>query len=521
MSNSPIDMKLSRRDIRSGPALLLTGFCLYLAMPPLSYYPAAWIALVPLLMRWSDIQSPREAWLEAATAFFVLYALSGYWILRHPFWESAAASLGAAVLLPLAQGVPFAAAIPFRRQFGAFAGVSALAAFSLTVELLLLHGPFALPWFLLGHTQAEALPFNQFADLTGVLGLSLWVWILNGTAWFVLRSRGIRRLVPAVLIIPVVAAPFWYSDYKLERRASYTVVPVAVVQPALTPRVWADAPPHRRISRLSHLSDSLLHTVHRPPKLMVWPETALPPVERNSYAQQVYADLHTWTEQEEMPLVTGAIRYPDPRSRGADRLRPFNSAFLFNGPAVDRYDKRQLVPFAEGVPGASYWEFLSRFAVDAGGVTGYQAGNEDGQLETDSIRFATQICFESLFGRLHRREVHRGSSFLVVLAQNGWWGKSAGPIQHRAFTRLRAIESRRAVVLATVSGGSSLIHADGSLGQQLGWMTPSAAVLQVPVHEEMTFYVKYGDWLGWLALLITAGLALIHVVNRRPWGFSL
>ncbi len=52
--------------------------------------------------------------------------------------------------------------------------------------------------------------------------------------------------------------------------------------------------------------------------------------------------------------------------------------------------------------------------------------------------FSGMICFESIFGRLARGAVRRGSRCLMVITNDGWFGKSAGPRQHAAMARLRA-----------------------------------------------------------------------------------
>jgi apolipoprotein N-acyltransferase len=464
-----------------------------------------------------ETNSPRTAWLEASTAFLVLYAVSGYWVLRHPIWESAAASLGAGLLLPFLQAIPFAAAVPIRNERGPLVGIAALATFSLAGELAFLHTPLGLPWFLLGHSQAEALMFNQFVDMTGVLGLSLWLWMLNGTAWYLTRTTGFHRLTCILMLGIFLLTPYLYGAFRQTNLHTETSLSIGVIQPALPARTWANGAPTQRMNRLYDLTDSLMASPGSPPALMVWPETALPYTPDPDERQRLYHELRTWSATHGTPLIAGTVRAAHSEKASADL--PYNSAALFRGQgSVTHYDKRKLVPFAEYVPGAEYWGALTALGVNAGGVPGYQKGRGSGLLSIDSTRFAVQICFESLFGHLPREAFQKNASFLLVLAQNGWWGNSAGPYQHQAFTRLRAIESRRSVLLASASGTTSLIRADGRISRELDWMRPSATRFEVPTHRIDTSYVRYGDWPGYGAAVVTLLVGLIYAA-RRFFGF--
>ncbi len=502
----------------AAPRIILSGVGLALAMPPTSIYPLAWIALVPLIDQWRRTNSPRTAWLEASTALLVLYASAGYWVLKHPIWESALASLGAGLLLPLFQAVPFAAAVPIRKKRGLAAGITSLAVLSLVCEFLLLRSPLALPWFLLGHSQADALLFNQFIDLTGVLGLSLWIWLLNGAAFVAVRTPGSRRALAGLVFTTSLVGALAYGNARHADLRPAGDLSIGVVQPALSPAVWADGDSDRRMNRLFALSDSLLASEpETPPAMVVWPETAVPRTETPRERRELYEILHTWTAAANTTLITGTIR--PARSGSASNNLPYNSAAIFHGDrSVDHYDKRVLVPFAEGIPGARYWSTLNTLQIDAGGVPGYQKGKGPGYLSMADASFAVGICFESLFGYLSHEALQRGASFILILAQNGWWGDSPGPRQHQSFTRLRAIESRRAVVLASASGTTSLIRADGRIARELGWMAPTAARFEVPVHRLNTWYSRFGDVIGWAAVMLTlcgGSVAVIQLLFRR------
>ena len=106
----------------------------------------------------------------------------------------------------------------------------------------------------------------------------------------------------------------------------------------------------------------------------------------------------------------------------------------------------------------------------------------------------------------------------MVLSRNDLWGRSAGLYQHMMFTRLRAIESRRAVVLSTVGGVSALILPSGRIEETAGWMAQDADPIDVPTYRGLTVYARHGDWLGrWaLGLALVYGLGALGVATLAP-----
>jgi apolipoprotein N-acyltransferase len=134
------------------------------------------------------------------------------------------------------------------------------------------------------------------------------------------------------------------------------------------------------------------------------------------------------------------------------------------------------------------------------------AGSDRVLFEADGAQIATTVGFESIFGDHVRQFTADGADLIVVLSRNDLWGRSAGLYQHLQFTRMRAIESRRTVVLSTVSGISALIHPSGEIEEIAGWMDQDVEPIQVPTYRAETFYVRHGDWLGHWAL----GLGLLY-----------
>ena len=501
--------------------VLVSGVALGLSFPPFPLYGLAWVALVPLLIRWSRLPLGWMLLRETYSTFLVMAAIAGHWVLFHEQALTALTSGLGLLLVPLPMTVPFILSALVKRRFGVKVGFAALVAMWLGLEFVVTHGPAALPWLLLGHTQAEAVLFNQFADVGGVGALTLWLWLVNGAVFFLLDTKGVpARVGTGVALAALVLAPVFYGTWRLDRLETPSdYASVGIVQPAVSPEEWADVTNGARVDLLASLSRRMVREAGASsPDLIVWPETALPVYFDARRQRQLYERLGAWTAEQGTALLTGAItRYdsapaltvePVVAERYAEVTPYYNSALLFGPGPTQQYDKIHMIPFAERVPLVEWRAALAALGVASGGVGAYGLGQERTLFAAGEHTFGSLICYESLFGDHARRLVERGAEFLVVLSQDGWWGESAGYQQHLALSRLRAIETRRAVVMSAVTGTSGVIAPDGRVTPTADWMEQKAAIVSVPALSGTTYYAEHGDWLGRLGLLASA-LALI------------
>ncbi len=452
--------------IVAGGALLGLGY------PPFNFAPAAWVALVPLLWRWTDARTAAGMFAPAFAFNLALFGVAFSWPLRHAMPHVAVASFAGVVALPLYLSLPYLVAIPLRRRFGMAAGWVLLLSLYLLAEAALSRGPLALPWTLLGHSQAEWPTTRGLARWGGVPLITAWLFLVNAGLVAALKYPHRRSAAIGGLAL-LGLLPFAAATGHKEDGAS-RVLRVGVIQPAVPALEWANADGESRLGLLLHLSDRLLAQTAPPPQLLVWPETALPA--ETLFTGNVTESLQRWVNRTGVPLLSGAVVW-DARNKAYH-----NAAHLFQPERrVQTYRKRHLVPFAERDPLASLLPGGWSLSLPAGGVESYAPGGDARPLDLQGSRLGVLICLESVFSAPARAYAADGADLLVVLSQDGWWGESAGYRQHLSFTRFRAVETGLPVLMVSVSGASALTSPDGQSVWEAGWMDRTAAVLDIPL----------------------------------------
>ena len=522
---------------------------LSLSLPPVGFYPLAWVGLVPLLVRWSEHTSARVCARETYALLLAFSVASGFWLLFHgdPLL-GVAGGLGLLLLpLPLVASATLAGSV--RRRFGLVAGLVAFVLTALATEYALVTAPVGVPWLLLGHTQVEALQFVQTADIGGVLLLSLWVLLLNVTAFAALPLVPVagKNGAPApdgrrdtawtayigdsgiavALFAVLIALPAAYGAVQAgQADAPVGYARIGIIQPGIAPTAW-DAEAEGRVDLLAELSDRLLgrwnapdtsrsgaardgsilrfadapvrphgRTGAEPVGILVWPQGTLPWMGSDAREAATLARLGEWCRRRDVALITGSTT----RSPGDGPDRPERTSALRVSPAGEilRYDQMRRIPVADAPAALG----TARHLLPVGGV-----------------RVAALLGFESLFGDHARRFARDGADLFVVLARSDRWGQSSGPYQHLHATRLRAIETRRSVVVASAGGLSAVVAPSGRIEQTSGWMEQNLVPIDVPLYRTETFYSRHGDWVGrwalWATLLLYAAAGGVAFVWPR------
>ncbi len=481
---------------------LAAGLALSLAFPPAKLWPVAFIAIAPLI--WLlDRSGPARGALLGLAFGIGCYGATIYWIWR--FGELAWVALSIVMAISLAL---FGAAYASVRRPGRPV-LSALAAASLWTLIDWIRGMWPLggfTWGSVGISQVDNRVTVRLATIAGVWGVTFVVVAVNGLIVAALRARGPRvRLVPLGLAAAMVLGPGVLAFGGAAGAASATV-DIATVQVDVRQAARASAAGEDlRVAELNIAAHGQLATGARP-DLIVWGEGALDPAAAADPA--VMDRVRSAIASVGVPTLVGAVTED---ADGGQRT----VVVLFDGAGnpIGRYDKVHLVPFGEYVPFRRHLSWID--AIDQVPVDRIP-GERIHTLAADGVpAFGTPICFENSFPSLPRAFVRDGASFLIVTVNNASYGFTAASEQHQQMSQMRAIETGRWVVNAAVSGISAFIDPSGRVVASAGLFEPAILRHTIVSTDDRTGYVRLGDWLPWLCLVVVAFLFALPRRRRR------
>ncbi len=228
----------------------------------------------------------------------------------------------------------------------------------------------------------------------------------------------------------------------------------------------------------------------------------------------------------------------------------YNSAVLIDssGEVGDLYDKQYLVAFSEQIP---LHGFLSQFGFlkrqfQKRHMSNFTPGDKSTTFKFGRHRIGPMICFEDILPKLGRQMAAEKPNVFINITNDAWFGATAEPYQHLALAVYRTIEHRRPMVRAVNTGTSTFIDATGRITVQTpsvdplkrpkGMNDPASAVAKAGLKKKRrgvwqssawpkpyilmesvammphttTIYAAVGWSFGWLCLLITLYLLIIH-----------
>jgi apolipoprotein N-acyltransferase len=350
------------------------------------------------------------------------------------------------------------------------------------------------PWGLIGASQWRAPAFLAPASLGGVWLVSFLIIAANVAVMVMIESRTWRERSAAALAVVALLAvgPIWYSFESPPRGTAR--LDVAVVQAGVV------HDPQQR------LDDEIAATGSLPAGhfgLVIWGESS------------VGFDLLTRTDVRR--------RLADVSSRlGADLLVNVDAAApggairktaVLIGPTgiISSYRKMRLVPFGEYIPLRFVLGWLA--SVSKAAATNRVRGHEIVVMSTDAVTFAPLICFESAFPDMSRSASRAGAQLLVFQSATTTFQGTWAPDQHASLAAVRAVETGRTTVQATLAGTTAAFDAQGH--RQLWWSAEDGTVAVIlSLATRTTPYDRFGNWVLALCLVVVTIAATTMV--RTP-----
>lgn len=551
---------------------VLSALLLGLSYPSYPYVRLemlAWVWMVPMLFALKSVESFPKFLRNVYLTLLCVAVVGMSWLAL----STLSGSLLLFLFFPAVVSVPLIVFYFVRRALRWRAALWSLPAVWTGWEWLYQQTEGSLGWFPIGVTQSNLTWLVQYIDITGVWGITFWLVLFNvlvvmaieGERFSVfgfqfseqsaslktenskLKTALVRRL--AVVSALMLVVPLSYSAYAFIREsriasANERNLSVMLVQPNIN--AWEklrDGARPAALRKTISLTNKALAASATKPDLIILPETAVPYflADEAKARESFYRAITRW----QTPVLTGLLDASgDTQSaaggqndwqvgRGQPVREVFNSAALFSPGAeeaggrlnVERspvYHKRVLVPFVERVPYADKFPALQRLSIDMGAGNGLARGSEATvfSLQTGAgkeVKVGANICYESLYPAQTAELVKRGAQILAFITNEGWFSQTHGEYQLAAFSRLRSIETRRAVARAGNTGITQFVDSTGGVHEQAAWWSEQTLQGNVRLSDEVSLYVRYTDyfpkWCVGFALAIMAA-ALARILRR-------
>ncbi len=363
--------------------------------------------------------------------------------------------------------------------------------------------------------------FDLWLPAIGTYGVGGLMIVASGAMALLSSRRWTKGFVLAAIVgVPILSsAKSYVTELSLNERTALTIVQPNISQ--------ADkyAPGYDAIN-FAKLAMNSRRAPDQGPRLILWPEAALPDYLEDGYPYRYYQFQPGESAAGARKRLTTLMAEGDVLVTGANRLvidkgqlvaaRNSVSALDANGQLLGHYDKAHLVPYGEYLPMPWLLRPLGLARLVPGDLDFWPGpGPQTMTLSVGGkpVKVGLQICYEIIFSG---QTVDRNNrpDFIFNPSNDAWFG-TIGPPQHLAQARLRAIEEGLPVVRATPTGISAVIDADGRIVESLPLGIAGRIDARLPVAKEPTLFARYGNILPLAFAALLIAFALLPLARRK------
>ncbi len=518
---------------------VLSGILLSLTWTDYPVGALVLIAFLPLLVILEQILKTNNKsgglvfFSYSLISFLIWNAFSTWWIMYASIPGAIATICLNSFFMAFVMYLSFISFKIFGRKIGYLVFVSNWVAF----EYLLIHSQLSWPWMILGNSFSNSISLIQWYEFTGHLGGSAWIMTVNILIFETVRQiakksekNKIRSCIiglSLLILLPISYSLIRFFTYK----EKVNPVKVVIIQPNIDP--YNEKFSTTTLSQIQKITQIAETASSSPPDYFIAPETAITTgfyedkALQNISVNHILDFLKDYPKSEFIIGATTRVKYDNPKDFTKTATISEDNTFahdLFNtsmqiSPNTDLqfYHKSKLVPGIESMPFPIITKLFTDSFVDLGGINGTHGTQENRTVfvnNNNDIRLGVAVCYESAYGEFVTEFISAGANVLFIITNDGWWKDSQGYRQHARFAKLRAIETRRSIARSANTGISCIINQKGQIIKQTEWWKEDAIVGVINANDNTTLYVKYGDFIPRMALMISIILLAIMIVGK-------
>lgn len=366
------------------------------------------------------------------------------------------------------------------------------------------------PWARLGYASIDG-PLSSWIPIVGVYGMTYLMAALGAGLAALILCGGRQRVLAGVSLVAAMAVTAGVGIASHPVAVTDVIeLEVAVVQGGPQPGIdWRQK--QAVLSAHVNQTRTLAARSELPIDLVLWPEssTDIDPL-INVWAQ---SQISSAAQSIGAPIIVGAVTEVPGET---ERVR--NQAIVWSPTmgAGASYTKQKLVPFGEYVPNRGLLKRLSSRLTQV--PRDFVTGEDPPVLQVGPVVVGVLICFEVAFDELVRSAIDAGATVLALPSNNATYLGTAQPGQQLAIARFRAVETSRAVLVASTTGVSAIVD---SAGRVVGSLEDGAAGTlrgSVTLSNSITTAVRWGGVIEGVLILVSIVLVAAGALrHRRSW----
>lgn len=388
-------------------------------------------------------------------------------------------------------------------------------------------------WLILGNAFAFNHNWIQWYEFTGASGGSLWILVVNILFFNLIKDKSYNLKSFAkpisVLVIPIVASYIIIaSTSQVNTDKTYKTL---IVQPNVDPyndKFYSE--PSVQLQKLLKQIDGKLDSTI---DFLVLPETYLTESfiegkENDSYSLHFLMD-SILKKHPKLTIITGANTFqvfsanetPSSTARKDDNsgeyFDVFNTGLQINSEGITYYHKSKLVPGVERMPFPTLFKPLESLAINLGGTMGSLGVQDERSVfysHNKRVCIAPVICYESAYSDYVTDYIKNGANLIFIITNDGWWENTPGHRQHLAYSRLRAIETRREIARCANTGISCFVTPYGEIEQATPYWEQAVICKNMTPNEKQTLFVKFGDIISYSSSILAILLFIWSQILR-------
>jgi len=477
---------------------ILAGTLLGLSRLPIQLGFLVFFAFVPLFYFFKEQRNKKEIF-WAAAAFSSAYNLVClHWISLVTF----PGYLGTFLLFAAYFFIVFLLFNFIKKQIPKFTYLGFILIW-ISYETLQNFGEFSFPWFNLGYSLSDYLPFIQPVDIGGLPLLSLLILIVN-ILLFELK-KNFKRNIIIISVILIVWSAYGIIRLKtidlVKTDFNASIVQVSIPQDKKWEETYKD-------STLNLYEEYSHRAADEKTDLIIWPESSTPVyLLRQMEYRKWILDL---SEELQTDIFTGFPHYKYVGKSHPNEFLFYNSATLISKYRRTHlpYYKIVLVPFGERMPFLKIFPFLWKVHL---GQANWEYGEKLEYYTVNGYKFSPLICFEIAFPALTTEMAQNDVDFIVNITNDAWFKRSAGTYQHAVMTKFRAVETRKQIYRAANTGYSLIVSPTGEILNQTELFEKDVISSLLYTCENNSYFTKYFFWFPFV-FVIGAGIVLVYAM---------